>query len=387
VAKIIINDIYPIIEEFIEEKGISRETVLQGLVDSLEFIYTNKFPQEEFEIEYDKKLNHITIKKKFLVVNKVEDERKQINLKKALLTKSDAILGEELFSDFDEPLNRNDIAKIRQTMHNKIRLIEIQLISKEFEIKKETIVNGTVHKIDRFGILVLVHGYNAFLPNSNQIPGEKYEVGGTIKALIKDINKEARNFEEIIILDRSSELFIQKLLELEIPEIFENIITIEKIARVVGYKTKLLVSSKNKLIDPVGSCVGVGGGRIKPILKELNNEKIDFIPFTEKKEQLVIDSLKPAKIHFVEIRDKKAYAYLDSMEKSIAIGKNGKNIWLAVQISGFSIELFDDRMTLKDHLQNTFHPKNNEEYQDDSDADFQDEKDFEEYDNSTENED
>ncbi len=386
-AKIIINDIYPIIEEFIEEKGISRETVLQGLVDSLEFIYTNKFPQEEFEIEYDKKLNHITIKKKFLVVNKVEDERKQINLKKALLTKSDAILGEELFSDFDEPLNRNDIAKIRQTMHNKIRLIEIQLISKEFEIKKETIVNGTVHKIDRFGILVLVHGYNAFLPNSNQIPGEKYEVGGTIKALIKDINKEARNFEEIIILDRSSELFIQKLLELEIPEIFENIITIEKIARVVGYKTKLLVSSKNKLIDPVGSCVGVGGGRIKPILKELNNEKIDFIPFTEKKEQLVIDSLKPAKIHFVEIRDKKAYAYLDSMEKSIAIGKNGKNIWLAVQISGFSIELFDDRMTLKDHLQNTFHPKNNEEYQDDSDADFQDEKDFEEYDNSTENED
>jgi N utilization substance protein A len=384
VAKIIINDIYPIIEEFIEEKGISRETVLQGLVDSLQFIYTNKFPQEEFEIEYDKKLNHITIKKKFLVVNKVEDEKKQITLKKALLTKSDAVLGEELFSDFDEPLNRNDISKIRQTMHNKIRLIEIQLISKEFEIKKETIVNGIVHKIDRFGILVLVHGYNAFLPNSNQIPGEKYEVGATIKALIKDINKEARNFEEIIILDRSSELFIQKLLELEIPEIFENIITIEKIARVVGYKTKLLVSSKNKLIDPVGSCVGVGGARIKPILRELNNEKIDFIPFTEKKEQLVIDSLKPAKIHFVEIRDKKAYAYLDSMEKSIAIGKNGKNIWLAVQISGFSIELFDDRIALKDHLQNNFHQKSNEEYYDKGD-DLQDEKDFEEYDNNAEN--
>ncbi len=383
-AKIIINDIYPIIEEFIEEKGISRETVLQGLVDSLQFIYTNKFPQEEFEIEYDKKLNHITIKKKFLVVNKVEDEKKQITLKKALLTKSDAVLGEELFSDFDEPLNRNDISKIRQTMHNKIRLIEIQLISKEFEIKKETIVNGIVHKIDRFGILVLVHGYNAFLPNSNQIPGEKYEVGATIKALIKDINKEARNFEEIIILDRSSELFIQKLLELEIPEIFENIITIEKIARVVGYKTKLLVSSKNKLIDPVGSCVGVGGARIKPILRELNNEKIDFIPFTEKKEQLVIDSLKPAKIHFVEIRDKKAYAYLDSMEKSIAIGKNGKNIWLAVQISGFSIELFDDRIALKDHLQNNFHQKSNEEYYDKGD-DLQDEKDFEEYDNNAEN--
>lgn len=357
-AKIIINDIYSIIEDFIEEKGISKETVLQGLIDSLEFIYKNKFPESIFKVEHDKKQDHITIKKNYKVVSKVEDTESEISLKKAQSINSQVSIGEEIFTEFDYLLSRNDIAKIRQILNNKIRDIEIQLISKEFESKRETIATGIVHKIDRHGTLVLVYGYNALIPNNNQIPEEKYKVNDTIKVLIKDINREAKNFEEIIILDRASDTFVRKLLELEIPEIFEKIITIDKIVRVAGYKTKLLVSSKNKLIDPIGSCVGVGGARIKPISKELNNEKIDFISLTENKELLVAECLKPAKVHFVEILGKKAYVYIDSMEKAIAIGKGGKNILLASLISDFSIELFDDQNALKNHLQNNNNTKN-----------------------------
>ena len=263
-----INNIYSIIEEFIEEKGIAKETIIQGITEALQFIYENKFPNNIITVEYDKKKEEITIKKRVKIVNRVENEFNEISLKKAQNISKTNQIDEEIDILCEENLNRVDILKIKQIINNKIKAIEIQVISKEFEDKKNTIVNGIIHKIDNYGTIILVHGYNAYLPKNNQIPKEKYFINMPIKVLIQDINHEAKNFEEIIVLDRASESFVEKLLELEIPEIFEKIITIEKIVRVAGYKTKLILSSKDKNINPVGACIGMSGSRIKPILKE-----------------------------------------------------------------------------------------------------------------------
>ncbi len=362
-----INNIYSIIEEFIEEKGIAKETIVQGITEALQFIYENKFPNNVIIVEYDKKKEEIAIKKKVKVVDKVEDEKNQISLKKALNISKTNQIGDEIEILCEENLNRVDILKIKQIINNKIKAIEIQIISKEFEEKKNTIVNGTIHKIDHYGAIILVHGYNAYLPKNNQIPGEKYFVNMPIKVLIKDINHNARNFEEIIVLDRASESFIEKLLELEIPEIFEKIITIEKTVRIAGYKTKLLLSSKDKNINPIGTCIGVSGSRIKPILKEIEPERIDFILSTDNKEQLISECLKPAKVNFVEIKDNKAFVFIDQEEKSAAIGKNGKNILLASSLSEFNIELLDHKVN--NSFSNNF---NNDKNNDDS-AIFKDE--------------
>ncbi len=340
-----INNIYSIIEEFIEEKSITKETILQGITEALQFIYENKFPNNIILVEYNKKKEEITIKKKYTVVEKVEDDFTEMNIKRALQIEKNIQLNQEIGILCNESLNRIDILKIKQIINNKIKAIEIQVISKEFEDKKDTIVTGAVHKIDHYGTIILVHGYNAYLPKKNQLPDEKFYVNQSIKVLIKDINHEARNFEEIIVLDRASSLFVEKLLELEIPEIFEKIITIEKAVRVAGYKSKLLLSSKDKNINPIGTCIGVSGSRIKPILKEIEPERIDFINKTENTEQLVIECLKPAKINFVEIKNGKAFVFIDQEEKSAAIGKNGRNILLASQLSELEIELVDNKIT------------------------------------------
>lgn len=338
-----INNIYSIIEEFIEEKGIAKETIIQGIAEALQFIYENKFPDNVIVVEYDKKKEEITIRKRVKIVSTVQDFSNEISLKKAQNIVKDCQLDQELDILCEENLNRVDILKIKQIINNKIKAIEIQIISKEFEDKKNTIVNGTIHKVDHYGAIILVQGYNAYLPKNNQIPGEKYFVNTPIKVLIQDINHEARNYEEIIVVDRASSLFVEKLLELEIPEIFEKIITIEKITRIAGYKTKILLNSKDKYINAVGTCIGVSGSRIKPILKEIEPERIDFIVMTENKEQLIAECLKPAKVNFVEIKEDKAFVFLDQEEKSAAIGKNGKNILLASNLSGFNIELLNNK--------------------------------------------
>jgi len=352
VSIININNLYSIIEEFIDEKGITKETIIQGITEALQFIYENKLPQNTIIVEYDKKKEEITIKKKVKIVSRVENELTEISLKKAQNLSSSNQIDQEIDILCEENLNRVDILKIKQIINNKIKAIEIQIISKEFEDKKNTIVNGTIHKIDHYGAIILVHGYNAYLPKNNQIPMEKYFINMPIKVLIKEINHEAKNFEEIIVLDRASATFIEKLLELEIPEIFEKIISIEKTVRVAGYKTKLLLSSKDKNINAIGTCIGVSGSRIKPILKEIEPERIDFILSTENKELLIAECLKPAKINFVEIKDNKAFVFIDQEEKSAAIGKNGKNIFLASSLSEFNIELLDNKNSNFDNNDN-----------------------------------
>jgi N utilization substance protein A len=349
VTKINISSIQNIIDEFIEEKGITKETVIQALTESLETIYSQKFPEDIIKLESDEE--SIKIQKQVTIIaNKDRQKENEILLKEALKITKQAKIGDIISLDITNTLTRLDMLKIKQLIQSKIKLIEVQAISKEFENKKNTIVNGTVHKTDRFGSVFLIFGYNAYLPKRNTIGDETFAVGQNVRVLISDINKEAKSFEEVIVLDRASESFMQKLLELEIPELFEGIITIKKIARIAGYKTKLIVETKNTLIDPVGSCIGREGARIKSIFKEINFEKIDFIKDTDDAETLIKGALKPAKINFVEIKGKCAYVFLDSDQKGIATGRYKKNIELAREISSYDIELFDSIEAFKEAL-------------------------------------
>lgn len=177
------------------------------------------------------------------------------------------------------------------------------------------------------------------MPKSLTIPTDKCVVGYTIRALLKEVLPEPRNDNQLI-LDRVSDKFLQRLFELEIPEVFEKLVEIKKIVRAPGYKSKVVVMSHDKNIDPVGTCVGVGGARIKPILKELGGEKIDIIASSDSIEQLIKDALKPAEINRVQIIDEQnVNVWLDDDQRSLAIGKMGQNIGLASRLVGLNIHL------------------------------------------------
>jgi transcription termination/antitermination protein NusA len=239
--------------------------------------------------------------------------------------------------------------RAKQIIAGKIRKVEATAIYNEFKSKEGTIVHGTIHKNERGGVVVKLGDNMAFLPKSASIPGDKNIVGYPIRALLKEVLLEPRN-ENQLILDRASELFLQRLFELEIPEIFEKLVEIKKIVRIPGYKSKIAVSSNDANIDPVGTCVGVGGSRIKPILKELGTEKIDIIVWSDNLESLVEDALKPAEINKVEVMNGVAQVWLDEDQRSLAIGKMGQNIALASRLCGVNIQLVQGSMEQKESL-------------------------------------
>ena len=229
--------------------------------------------------------------------------------------------------------------RAKQVIANSIRKIETSAIYEEFKPKEGTIVTGAIHKIERNGATVKIGDAMAFLPKSLAVPGEKIIPGYSIRALLKEVLLEPRNDNQLI-LDRVSEKFLHRLFELEIPEVFEKLVEIKKIVRIPGYKSKVAVVSHDKNIDPVGTCVGINGARIKPILKELNSEKVDVITWSDSLEILIRDALKPARINRVElVDDQNAQVWLDEDQRSLAIGKMGQNITLASRLTGVNIHL------------------------------------------------
>jgi len=234
--------------------------------------------------------------------------------------------------------------KAKQVIASKIKNIEASAIYNAFRDKEGTIVHGTVHKIERAGASIKLQDHLAFLPKSLSILGEKLNPGYSIKALLKEVLAEPRN-ENQLILDRASSEFLKKLFELEIPEVFEKVVEIRKVVRSPGYKSKVMVASSDPNIDPVGTCIGVGGSRIKPILKEIDGEKIDVISSNAAQEELVKSALKPAEIRKVEVENGRAKVWLDDDQRSLAIGKMGQNISLASRLVGLDIELMENQKT------------------------------------------
>lgn len=328
-----------VIDELVEEKGLDRSLLSSIICEGILAAYQKKYPELVLNVVHDKKSDEIAVTVQKKVVANVEDPDKEISLKKAHFVDKKIDLGGDLWLPFDGTIGRIEILRAKQIIAGKIRSIEAEAIFKQFKDKEGHLVHGIIHKCERGGVTVKLQDTMAFLPRSLSIPTDKCIVGYAICALLKEVLPEPRN-ENQLILDRASELFLLRLFEAEIPEVFEKIVEVKKIVRLPGYKAKVAVSSHDANIDPVGTCVGVGGARIKPILKEIGGEKIDVIAWSDSLETLVKSALKPAEINRVEvIDDGSVNVWLDDDQRSLAIGKMGQNILLASRLTGVNIHL------------------------------------------------
>jgi N utilization substance protein A len=327
-----------VIDELVEEKGLDRSVLADIVSEGMLAAYQKRHPDLVLSTNYNKQTDAIDVLAQKLVVASVEDEDTEISLRKARTIQADVQAGEQVWVPFDGGIGRIEILKAKQVIAQKIRGIESAQVYEEFKSKEGSIVHGVVHKCERSGVVVKIQDTFAFLPKSLTIPGSHCVVGHTIRALLKEVLVEPRN-ENQLILDRVSPDFLRGLFELEIPEVFERLVDIKKIARAAGYKSKIVVSSNDKNIDPVGTCVGVGGARIKPILRELGTEKIDIMSTPDSTEDFVKDALRPAVVNRVDVSGGVAHVWVDDDQRSLAIGKMGKNITLASELTGLKIEL------------------------------------------------
>lgn len=335
-----------VIEELVEERGLDRNVLSAIICEGMLAAYEKKFPELPLQVNYDKKTDDLAIEVQKEVVSVVSDEDREISVKKARFIDEKHEVGDKIWVPFDGKIGRIEILRAKQIIAGKIRKIEATAVYNEFKSREGSIVHGVIHKFERGGVVVKLDDHMAFLPKSLSVPGDKLVVGFPIRALLKEVLPEPRN-ENQLILDRASELFLQRLFEIEIPEIFEKIVEIKKVVRIAGYKSKIAVVSNDKNIDPVGTCVGVGGSRIKPILKELGAEKIDVIVWNDNVEMFVKDALKPAEVNRVDLVDAQtAQVWVDEDQRSLAIGKMGQNIALASRLAGVNIQLVQPATTL-----------------------------------------
>lgn len=353
-----------IIEELVEEKGLDRSVLSSIICEGILAAYQKRYPALKLNVNYDKKADEVEVFVEKVAVATVADEDTEISLRKAKTLSPKAKAGETVQVPFTGSIGRIEIIRAKQIIAGRIRAIEAAAIYHEFKSKEGAIVVGTVHKCERNGTVVKLQDHLGFLPKSLSIPEEKCVVGAPIRALLKEVLPEPRN-ENQLILDRVSSDFLHRLFELEIPEVYEKLVEIKKIVRVPGYKSKVIVVSHDKNIDPIGTCVGVGGVRIKPILRELNNEKIDIIGGSDTLEALVRDSLKPAEVARVEIvDDKNARVWLNEDQRSLAIGRMGQNIQLASRLTGLNIHLVKPEVTTdRDAAQEVEEASNSESFE------------------------
>lgn len=332
-----------VIAELVEERGLNRDVLGSIVCEGMIAAYQRKYPYLTFKIKENSATGELEVLAEKVVVSSVNNELSQVSFKKARNINKDAAIGDFVWVPFDGKIGRIEVLRARQVIASKIKSIESLAVYNEFKNKQGSIVVGVIHKTERNGVSVKLGDVFAFLPHALSIPGDKCIVGYSVRALLKEVLVEPRGDYQLI-LDRSSAEFLQALFELEIPEVFERLVEIKKIVRAPGYKAKVAVISNDRNIDPVGTCVGIGGSRIRPILKELAGEKIDIFPWSESLESLVKNALKPAVIDRVEFTDdnKSANIYLDEDQRSFAIGKNGQNIALASKLVGVNIQLVRD---------------------------------------------
>ena len=272
----------------------------------------------------------------------VQDENLEIAYSDAIKIESDFEVGEELSEPiYMKEFGRREILAIRQNLVGKIQDYEKSLIFQKYKEKVGEIIVGEVYQPWNKEILVLdEEKIELVLPKQEQIPGDRYRKGDTVRAVVLKV--EMKNNNPSIILSRTSPIFLERLLEAEVPEIYDGLITIKNIVRIPGERAKIAVESYDDRIDPVGSCVGIKGARIHGIVRELRNENIDVLNYTPRVDLLIQRALAPAKVSSIRIdeENKKADVYMEPDQVSLAIGKGGCNIKLASKLVGYEIDVY-----------------------------------------------
>jgi len=347
-----------IIEAFAEmakNKNIDRDLLQGVLEETLSMIIRKKFGQEaNFEIIVNMDKGDIEIYLMREIVEEVFDPNTEISLEEANqhaeedeeFEVGDEFIEEITLDNIADNFGRRLVSLASQNLNQRIKEIEKDLIFNEYHKKIGEVVVGEIYQVRRHDILVMHDKIELRLPRDQQIPSEQYKYKKThaIKAIIKDVKRSGASGQPDIIISRTSEKFLERLFEIEIPEIYDGIIQIKGIARDPGERSKVAVLSFDERVDPVGACVGMKGIRIHSIVRELNNENIDLIEYTDQPAVYIMRAIAPAKIKDIQVNEelKTATITLPEDQVSLAIGKNGQNVRLASRLTGYNISLIKE---------------------------------------------
>ena len=340
-----------LVETFTEFKGsknIDRPTMVRVLEDVFRTLIRKKYGSDEnFDVIVNTTNGDLEMWRVREIVpdGEVTDDRSQISISEAISIDEDYEVGEECYEQLElEEFGRRSIMAARQTLISRISELEKDEVFKRYQDRVGEIVLGEIHQILKREILVLddVTGNELVLPRNEMIRGDFFRKGDMIRAVIKDV--EMKNNNPVVIISRTDGKFLEKLMEQEVPEIEDGLITIKNIVRIPGERAKVAVESYDDRIDPVGACVGMKGSRIHGIVRELKNENIDIVNYTNNNVLFIQRSLTPAKVTSIELDNENmtASVFLKPDQVSLAIGKGGTNIKLASRLTGYEIDVYRD---------------------------------------------
>ncbi len=335
-------------QEFKEAENIDRPTMMKVLEDVFKTLLRKKYGSDEnFDVIVNTEKGDLEIMRRRMIVpdGEVNDPLAEVAYSEAVTIEPDFEVGEELYEDVDiMDFGRRAILAAKQTLASRISDLKKNVLVKKYSDRIGEIISAEVYQVWKKEVLLLdEEGNELILPKSEQIPQDFFKKGENIRAVVKKV--DTRNNNPVIILSRTHPSFLAKLLEIEVPEIFDGLIVIRKIVREPGERAKVAVESFDDRIDPVGACVGMKGSRIHGIVRELKNENIDVINWTTNINLLIQRSLTPARITSMDIdqEGKHAEVYLKPDQVSLAIGKRGVNIKLACELTGYEIDVYREQ--------------------------------------------
>ena len=339
-------DFLTVLDFWEREKGISRDILVAAVQEALVAAAKRAVgPARELRCEIDQKSGDIRAFAKLMVVEKVQSKHDEISLGDARRLRPDIEMGQELEVEVT-PANFGRIASqyAKQSLMQHIRRAEKQLIFAEFKDRVGDIVSGVVRRFDRSDVTIDLGRYEALLPNRERVPTEEYQIGERIRCYVKAVESGPHGPE--IILSRADPQFVIKLFQLEVSEISDGTIEVKGIAREPGFRTKLAVYTRDEKVDPVGACVGLRGQRVKNIVRELNNEKVDIIRWDPQVKTFITNALAPAKLKAFDIDEtrKRARITVSEDQLSLAIGKRGQNARLTSKLTGWQVDIEQEHL-------------------------------------------
>lgn len=343
------NDIVALIEYYEKEKGIDRDKVVAALEFAFISAYRKMVPGadaiENIRADVNIRKGEIRI---FASLTAVADEDyadkfNEVPLTTALKKKPEAVIGDQVeFNITPKDFGRIAVQTAKQTMMQRLRQAEKEMIYEEFKDRAGDIVSGTVRRFERNDVMIDLGKFEGIMPNRERVQGEDYNIGDRIRCYVLAVENEGRGPE--IILSRSHPNFVRRLFEAEVNEISDRTVEIRGIAREAGFRTKVAVWSSDPKVDPVGACVGMRGARVKNIVRELNNEKVDIIRWSDDPKELVREALKPAELRSITVdeENKIVHVTVDEIDLSKAIGRKGQNARLSSRLMGWDVQVRRD---------------------------------------------
>lgn len=345
-----------IVESFsqmVKIKGIDKDVLGGILEDVFGLLIKKKYGEDaRYELVVNMDRGDIEIYLEKEIVEEVENPATQISIDEVnrMGNEDELEVGDDYIEKIElASLGRRLITLAKQSLNQKLREVEKEIVYNEYKEMLGEIVVGEIYQIRRNDILINHNKNELLLPREEQIPFEKYKKGQTIRAIVKEVKKT--NKGPVIIISRADNLFLKRLFEIEVPEIYDGIVELKAIAREPGERAKVAVESQDNRIDAVGACVGMKGVRIHAVVRELNNENIDVIHYSEDPEIFIQRALAPAKIKKIEIDEdeRKAVVYADSDQVSMMVGRNGINIRLAIKLTGYEIEIIREEKPFEEY--------------------------------------